>query len=185
MSCILKVETNSKTLSIYHDDDASFDLDAHFDGVSFISNHKDTDSINTDLLPFDLTLGEIVSGDNKKIKGYETVKVTSYIHGDISLTADPSPSGQFNCRFDSGTFGFLVFKKGELGVDNIGVNGFVKGWENMINGRVYLFIVEDKESGEVVESCGGFIGDCLRDSGIDEGIEDEELCKALLLHPKY
>jgi hypothetical protein len=123
-----------------------------FEGsVSFISNHKDYRSVNTkDMLENYESLADMRKEYHDN--GFSIVPIFAYIHSGIALSL-----GSFSCPWDSGVFGFLVFKNGEFGENNIGLKGFVESWSNWLNGEVYGYQVQD-DKGEVLDSCWGFIG---------------------------
>lgn len=126
-------------------DDASWMYDDLWHGVSFISNHNNYKSMGE---MSHIRVESLLDGDIPE--GYEAVKVYAYIHGSIALSVKP-----FSCPWDSGLMGYLLFKTGEFGNNNIGLEGFVKSWNAIINGEVYYFTIQD-ENGEVLDSCGGF-----------------------------
>jgi len=139
--------TNGYKVTIEYDE-CSWLYDELWQGVSFISNHRhycDAGELSH------IRIESILEGDIPE--GYECVPVTAYIHGQIALTVS-NTGYPFNCRFDSGTFGFLLFKTGEFGKDNCGLEGFVNHWQAVLNGNIYYFTIEDDI--EVLESCGGF-----------------------------
>lgn len=130
-------------------DDSSWMYDELWDGVSFISNHRgyaDEGEMSH------IRIESLMEGNIPK--GYEIAPITAYIHGGIALTASKNDSYPFNCQWDSGLFGFILFKTGEFGDNNIGLEGFVNYWEAILNGNIYYFTIEDEN--DIIESCGGF-----------------------------
>lgn len=113
-------------------------------GVSFISNHRDY-ADKGELSH--IRIEALMDGDIPQ--GYEAVKVYAYIHGNIALSVN-----KFNCPWDSGFMGYLLFKTGEFGENNIGVEGFIRHWQAVLNGEIYFFTIEDEN--QMIESCGGF-----------------------------
>jgi hypothetical protein len=144
----INIESLGVTVKLGYDQDCHWMYDELWYDVTFISNHRDyADKGNLS----HLTIEHIL--DNDIPEGYEAVPVSAYIHGGIALTV--SETGYpFNCRWDSGTFGFLLFKTGEFGNNNIGLDGFVKHWQAVLNGEIYYYIIEDEN--DVIESCGGY-----------------------------
>jgi len=75
-------------------------------------------------------------------------------------------------------FGFLVFKTGEFGEDKQGLEGFVNGWQAILNGHIYYYSIIDSD-GEIIESCGGFTNmDYLEEEVnhiIDQEIENRKV----------
>ena len=81
-------------------------------------------------------------------KEYNIQYIYKYEHGQVAYN-----TGGFSCPWDSGRAGFIVSKHDYDTQDSI-----VKEYSHWANGEVYGFTVEDDE-GEVLDSCGGFIGD--------------------------
>lgn len=124
----------------YDETDYLFD-DLWFD-VSFISNHRHYKSIGE----FEhLTIEHIIDKDLPD--NIVVVPVYAYIHGGIALSL-----GEFNCQWDSGCFGFLLFKKDDH--DDESLKNFVQLWNNILNGNVYYLYIYDKHN--TYECCGGF-----------------------------
>lgn len=147
MNIIEDYNKNGYEITIGYDE-ADWLFEDLWHDVTFISNHRSYG----DQGPLKhLTIEHVL--DNDIPEGYEAIPVTAYIHSLIALTV--SESGYpFNCRFDSGTFGFVLFKTGEFGDNNIGLEGFVKHWANIVNGDIYYFTISQDD--EILESCGGF-----------------------------
>lgn len=110
----------------------------------FISNHRNYNSINTEYKIEDFESEEEIE---ETYSGYNVVKVYAYIHSGIALSLTP-----FQCRWDSGVFGCLVYP-----TDINSVEGFVKEWGMNWNGENYGYVITD-ENGEELESVWGFIG---------------------------
>jgi hypothetical protein len=131
----------------------------NFNDVSFISNHRNYNSKGVEA---SLEIDEIEEF-LKENPQYTAVPIHAYIHSGIALSL-----GSFNCRWDSGVFGYVLFKKGEFGENNQGLKGFVSHWSNILNGDVYGLILEKKvelftkdgelhsEDWEEEHSCWGF-----------------------------
>lgn len=121
----------------------------------FLSNHRDYADQNSKNSLNDYC---DIEGDFsiKYIKqcfpGCEVIPINAYIHSGIALSL-----GEFSCRWDSGLFGVLIFKRGEFGENNRGLKGFVESWSQWLNGEIYGYVIEDSEGVEV-DSCWGFIG---------------------------
>jgi len=137
-------------VTIGYDDHAHYMYDELWYDVSFISNHRDY----ADKGPMShIRIEALMEGDIPE--GYECVPVKAYIHGRIALTVNPNEGYPFTCPWDTGMLGFVLFKTGEFGENNIGLEGFVAHWQSCLNGDIYYFTIED-QNGEFVESCGGF-----------------------------
>ena len=93
--------------------------------------------------------------------GAISVPVYAYIHGGITLSDRP-----FWCPWDSGQIGVIYATKEKLaehGIDparaeSVLVNE-ISEYSAYIGGECYRYEVEDQH-GEIVDSCGGFVG-CL------------------------
>jgi hypothetical protein len=130
-------------------DDSGIDFWEFEERITFISGHKNYSSQGTKYKLIDFSdMSEIV----EEFKGKEVIEVYAYIHGNIALSLN-----SFNCRWDSGLFGLLVFEKGEFGENNQGLKDFITSWASWLNGEVYGYQVQD-DKGEVLDSCWGFIG---------------------------
>ena len=125
----------------------------------FLSNHRDYRSINNNGIEMNdfFTLDEIKEHYGDK---YDFVSVNAYIHSGIAISLD-----EFACKWDSGVFGLLVFKKGEFGENDQYLKGFVNAWSMNWNGENYAYTIEDNE-GNIIDSCCGFIG---HENAIEEG----------------
>lgn len=149
----------NKEFNLFYDDGASYLLGEQFDNrgkVTFISNHRNYS--NEGELKH-LTIDQVIQGDIPE--GYKIQRVFGYIHSNISLSLAP-----FSCPWDSGTFGFIVFEEGEFGVNDRGLNGFVKAWDALLNGEVYGFTITEttgcehcgNQQEEEISACWGFYG---------------------------
>jgi hypothetical protein len=142
---ILKIEHENQVFEIYQDGyNSHWELDELFDSVFFKSRHRDYKD-----------LGKLISGPIKEVPIY------AYVHGNISLSLTP-----FNCRFDSGVFGYIYFKDGEFGKDDVGLDGFIRSWSALLNGEIYGFTLSQIDTCEtcshrdenIIDSVGGFYG---------------------------
>lgn len=92
---------------------------------------------------------------------YFSLPVYAYVHSGSTISLSP-----FSCPWDSGRSGIIYARKDDL-VESLGPN-----WESLVNqaaqyvveafdmylgGDVYTVLVHDAD-GEIVESCGGFLG---------------------------
>jgi hypothetical protein len=141
-----------------------------------------------------INLPDYDSRDSFKIDGAEKISkeldcavvipVNLYQHSGTSIST--SNGYPFNCRWDSGTIGFVVVTKKDIR-ENWGIKNVTKKYikmandiavsevdtlNNWISGEVYGFEVTD-ENGDHIDSCYGFYGDNLSTNGISEHIEDK------------
>jgi hypothetical protein len=189
------IKYKGKFYSIEHDGDASYFLNYLFDNVTFISNHRDY----SDKGPLSHFQVEHIT-DNELPENIEAVPITAYIHGGIALSLSNSEY-PFNCRFDSGVFGFLLFEKGEFGENNRGLPGFIRAFNALLMNEVYWIGSYEidtwksskgeirEEKGEIIDSIGGFYGYESNGEMIDSMLEhlelsdkDKENVKHLLLN---
>lgn len=185
----MKIETlkiNDKyDFELWYDDFShQFYDELWINDITFISNNRDYKSqgkfSDFDLDNYD-NIGEFIDLDE-----YEVIPINSYIHGGIALSM--KYDYPFNCPFDSGVFGLLVFKKGEFGIDNCGLESFINSWQCLLNGEVYGFSIIKKTACEccenvsydVIDSCGGFYGYNDRNELLNSMIECIDLSNELL-----
>jgi hypothetical protein len=100
-----------------------------------------------------------------------------YDHSGQTISTEP-----FSCRFDSGQIGFIYVTHTSLDAAGLtvrneekwdeflerltaSVKADVSIYDQYIRGEVYAFAIED-EDGMVLDSCGGFYGDSLEESGM-------------------
>jgi hypothetical protein len=98
-------------------------------------------------------------------KGYVALPVYAYIHSGVTVKTSP-----FGCRWDSGLSGFTYTKRTDYikdfgakkHVKNITIENHLKGnletFDTWLRGEVYGFSIEDAETGDFLDSCGGFYG---------------------------
>lgn len=149
----LKID-NTKTLKIVYDLDSSYLWEEEFQEVTFISNHKNFKNEGP-LKNYSLEDLNELKEQNKELK---IVPVFGLEHGNFALSVS-----DFRDPWDSGLFGFLVFKAADFGPDF--EKSFVRSMEQLINGEVYGFQVVQTEvcslghkHEEVLDSCYGFYG---------------------------
>lgn len=98
-------------------------------------------------------------------KGYVALPVYAYIHSGVTVKTTP-----FGCGWDSGLSGFTYIKRTDYikdfgakkNVKNSEIEDHLKGnietFDTWIRGEVYSFHIEDAETEEFLDSCGGFYG---------------------------
>lgn len=145
---IEKYVKNGYEITISYDESYHY-WDELWESVTFISNHRDySDKGNLN----HMTIQHVLN--NELPEGYQAIQINAYIHSCIKLTVDNENTYPFNCPFDSGIFGFILFKEGDFGENNKGIDSFVQYWENLLNGFVYCYCIE--KDNEIVDSCCGF-----------------------------
>ena len=113
-----------------------------------------------------------------------------YEHSGTSISTNYS--GQYTCRWDSGTIGFAVITKADLRneygwklitqkrldsvMDNLNsvMDSEIDTLSDYVGGEVYQFSIED-ENGNQEDSCGGFYGCDISKNGILEHIDAEDV----------
>lgn len=188
---ILSLKLNENhVFELHYDTDIDYTIDDVFQEITFISNHRDYRNQGPLAKSYDI---DYFIENNEIPDDLEVIQLDAYIHSGISI----SLKGEgHQCRFDTGFFGLLIFKKGELGEKNRGLKGFLQSWNDLLNGNVYYFAVYREDTcdlghihKELVESVGGYYGysdqkDMLRDmlDSIEVEIENKDslLSKAAL-----
>jgi hypothetical protein len=149
---------DKRVFRIVDDLDAGYLYEELWEGISFISNHRDYRSEG------EFKKTELESKDDLKeleAQGLKVVPVHAYIHSGIVVSL-----GSFSCPWDSGLFGWLVFKEGEFGENDNGLTGFMRQWNALLMNEVYGFQVVTKNKcecckhteEEITDSCYGFYG---------------------------
>jgi len=106
-----------------------------------------------------------------------------YKHSGIAFSTEMS--GQFACRWDSGTAGFIVITKEQIRenwsikrvtqkhIDHAEriAKAELETYGNWANGEVYGFQLE--EDGEEIDSCYGFYGYDIKENGILDHVGEE------------
>lgn len=112
--------------------------------------------------------------DRLNTKGYVALPVYAYIHSGVTVATTP-----FGCRWDSGLSGFIYTKRTDY-IKEFGAKKNVKNsvieehlkndletFDTWLRGEVYRFLIEDAETGEVLDSCGGFYGSDYAECMVD------------------
>ena len=112
-----------------------------------------------------------------------------YKHSGTSISTNYS--GEYTCRWDSGTIGFAVITKADLRneygwklitqkrldsvMDNLNsvMDSEIDTLSDYVGGEVYEFSIED-EQGNQEDSCGGFYGYNLKTNGILDHLSKED-----------
>ncbi len=118
---------------------------------------------------FDVLLGRLNE------KGYVALPVYAYIHSGVTVATTP-----FGCRWDSGLVGFIYTKRTDYikefgtkknvknSVIEESLRGHLETFDTWVRGEVYRFLIEDAETGEVLDSCGGFYGDDYAEDMVED-----------------
>jgi hypothetical protein len=194
---IEEFEANGKTLKIYVDDypesPRSWDNLSRCiftGGYQHLGDAHDVkfDGYYTDRFDF------IEKGEQELRKQLKDVVICKPVHlySHSGETISTELTYPYNCRWDSGTIGFVVVTKQDIrnnwGIKRVTqeyidhaeriLDGEIKTLDQFIRSEIYCFTVED-EQGDVIDSCGGFYGDDYKTNGMTDYIEDEELCRKL------
>ena len=117
---------------------------------------------------------------NSSRSDYDHFRIYSYEHGMMTVSASP-----FSCPWDSGLLGIVAVKKADVEDTEKAFENYVKTLDQLLQGDVYAYIIED-EMGEHVDACGGFYGhdestlkDMLSYIPSEYGITLEDLKKAM------
>lgn len=108
----------------------------------------------------------------------------TFEHGAITMNTTG-----YSCRWDSGQVGWIYVERRrireEYSVKRIGkqlkariedyLRNEVKTYAQYLEGDVYGFIIEDKETGNQIDSCWGFYGTDYLENGMAEYVGDEYL----------
>ncbi|MDX9971910.1 MAG: hypothetical protein RBU21_02860 [FCB group bacterium] len=99
-------------------------------------------------------------------RSYFSLPLYLYDHGGITMS-----TGRFSCPWDSGQVGFIYISKEKAAKMWSGLEGEelakaayacmeaeVEEYDHYLTGQVYGYVVEDA-SGEVLDSCDGYLGD--------------------------
>lgn len=142
---ILSTKHNGYTFSLYYDyEHGATVMDDLFHEHTLISNHRNYSSMGPKKDKY--TLDKLFEMARKGKLPKNVTPVYAYIHSGISLSLS-NDSYPYNCRFDSGLFGFIIS-------DDPGY--FVQDFNDAENGSYYGFMI-DGPNGEV-GSCWGFGG---------------------------
>ena len=151
---IEEYQKNGFTVKIYQDPDA--ESPGNWDDTEvFIVTTKNREF---EVIPEGYNIEEIAEHleTHKRYNGFKVYPLYAYVHSGVglSLGRDGYP---FNCPWDSGQIGFVLVKwKGNHNHYDM-AESVVKVWNQYLSGDVYCYSIKD-ESGEVVDSCGGFYG---------------------------
>jgi len=134
--------------------------------VSFANRYNFSDSDAPKLNKDDFSSWDDVEKYLKKYyKATVILPVYKYEHSDIQLST--SNSYPFNDRWDSCQIGFIYTteeRRKKLGVKRSRaeikkqLSDEIQDYSDYISGNIYGYIIED-ESGDVLDSCFGYIGD--------------------------
>lgn len=182
---VLKLESDHHVFSLNYDGDVDNPRSEDYNLTHFVieSNKYSTgecqDKVNDVLRKvakalgfavYDRTNRELIEAflqsKNKQIGRYIEIQPL-YVYDHSGVTYSTSP---FSCRWDSGQVGWVFTTRYDY--ENFGlkekfnpesaqkkIQGEVEHWDHYAQGDTYYFTVEDQD-GDVLESVGGFIGDC-------------------------
>jgi hypothetical protein len=199
MSYVVKQErVMNQTIKIVQDDSA--DSPREWDNLAkmiFVGNRKhlgDKHNVDFDIFGGFSSREDFIENGEKIVRQHFKDVVICYpihLYSHSGESISVNYSGQYACRWDSGTIGFAIVTKKDIR-DNWNVKNVTKKYiehadriligeveelNKYIMGEVYGYIIED-ENGEHIDSCYGFYGDDIKTNGIAEHI-GEEFVKAL------
>lgn len=103
---------------------------------------------------------------------YIILPVYAYVHSGMTISTSP-----FSCPWDSGQAGFIYVKKGTMGLDDEVLKDILEyeikdlAWH--LEGLVWGYQVFQDD--DLVDSCWGFAGDTLEETGIMDHLVDGSL----------
>lgn len=183
---------NNRTLEMHQDnhggDSRSWD---NLSKMIFVGNYKHLGDKHD--VSFDGNYNSrqefIEEGERELKKQIKNIVVCKAVHlySHSGETISTSFGYPYNCRWDSGTIGFVIVTKEAIrenwGVKNVTqklidhaeelADGEVNTLDQEIRGEVYSFTIKDKD-GEVEDSCSGFYGDDIKENGILDNISEED-----------
>ena len=144
-------------------EDYPFEYD---DTFTLYSNHKYFDPDKHDMEELFDDEGNLPTLEqlNLSRSDYDHFRIYSYEHGMMTVSTRP-----FSCPWDSGLLGIVAVKKDAVNDTKEAFENYVKTLDQLLQGDVYTFIIED-EMGEQVDCCCGFYG------------HDESTLKEMLSH---
>lgn len=133
----LFIETLYKTdkikIDLYYDTFCNYLYDELWQDVTFISNHQDYNSIGPNN---DVTVEDIIE-EKGILNEFNVIEISAYIHSGIALYVGHTRP----CKWDSGTFGFILIPKT---LDyKFNAESFVNQWQMILNGEIYLITVSE------------------------------------------
>lgn len=125
--------------------------------------------------------------EDKFQEEFIALKLYLYDHSGISLSSRSFVGRAQHARWDSGQVGYIYVDKEtvrkEYSWKNITaerkakiltyLEGEVETYDTYLRGEVYSFLVEDEDTEDVLDSCGGFYGTDWANNGIMDHIMDE------------
>lgn len=161
---------DGSTLTIDRDDDMDNPVaDGELFSLIFLGaySHLGTDhEFEADMAD---SWGELETVVRKEMpQGTHIQKVYGYSHGALTVSLDP-----FSCRFDSGVLGFITITPEQCeDVDTdkeVIVKAAIESLNHWLDGERYWFSLEDSD-GNVSDSCGGFLGNSMKDNGLIDSL---------------
>jgi len=171
------IEYKGYNIKIYFDDWTDSPLDdeglAHFALFHRRYDLPNDTSIDSDCFN---SWGDMEAEIYKQYDVLECLSVSMYDHSGVHIY-----EGHPTCPWDSGRIGFVFLDKQEVrkwyNVKRISrktkekavacMRAQLKGYAAYVNGETYSYTIEDSE-GDIVDSCGGFIGSDHEESGLLE-----------------
>ena len=109
----------------------------------------------------------------KELKAVVVLPLYMYDHSGIAISTQSFVGRAVHGEWDSGRIGFVYATKEDIrknwmvkrvskqlleDTERI-LNGEVEHYNQYVQGNVYGFTIENNESGKIIDSCGGYIGE--------------------------
>jgi hypothetical protein len=171
----MEVKHENFTIILHHDCDVESPLEDQGRDSAMIFCAWQRNSILSDANPFDTPDDALA---HAKRNGFDVFPMRGYIHSGVAYCCDPvgRNSYPFTCPWDSGFAGFVLVKRSEFperkkadkGLRQRVANSLCETVTQWANGDTYWYEIRD-ESGECLDSCGGYIGaefamECAREA---------------------
>lgn len=164
------IEKNGLTAEIFYDADYAFNPREDCDNFGTLETFSSRNLWIHETKGEDFKTGDDFKEWAKDLKGIVILPVYAYIHSGVTIKT--GSSNPFTCPWDSGQVGVIYATKEKILKEFGGklltqkkidkaiklMEGEVKYFDSYLTGEVFGFAIKDSE-GEVLDSCGGFIGD--------------------------
>jgi hypothetical protein len=182
MMTLMKAENNKVVLRIEQDMDA--ESPREWDNLgTMICNHRRYDLGDESFRADDYNGWDDLISSIEREKG-SLVYLPLYLYDHSGITMNTTG---FHCPWDSGQVGWIYVTKEQVrkewGVKRVSkqlkehvirvLKAEVETYDQYISGEVYGFVLEEKETNDVIDSCWGFYGSNPKENGMLEHIPKE------------